>query len=572
MALEKVRLESAQKKQREEEEARAKEMELEKERERIKLDPRSHGRLTTWEPENDAFWKLWGWKVALPNLIVSTYNLFLMFAIWKQWGGIVKGLNAAYKNDPTAYSFGFDNAADRKAAVGILGGVCGLSGAVHRSIHGFLPGLCGGRTANFMNSLIAFVAMLIAFIALSFPDCPYWLLFMLAVVSGCGGGGFSSIMANIGEMFPRRLQGTSLGLVGGVGNWGISCAQLLLFGFGNNGVCLAGADGKCEALNVGGKYLFQVELIWTFALFVSLPLTWFYMHDLPGQGYEPPAHAFKPRRTFWNCMRFLQAQLIIYVVAFAGAFIFMLFAPLVKKTPIVACFRGFVLAALSASATTSLLFGTNSVGVGTAGPKVSEMFQIFYTRENLFLSMLYIMTFSSFIGYANMYPKLIKALYPDVTVTDYSWMAAFLGSLARVGGGFLSDKVTGAYSTAGVAFVMTSVSFGLGFVIRAAMASGDSSGTFPGYVLLNGILFLATGCGNATVFRLIGALLDKELRGPMLGWTGAMAAYGGAIFPTFFDAGIEMGVNDLMYYLISGYYAVCAFITWRYCFWTTPVP
>merc|ERR1719482_1395672 len=107
----------------------------------------------------------------------------------------------------------------------------------------------------------------------------------------------------------------------------------------------------------------------------------------------------------------------------------MLFAPLVKKTPIGACFRGFVLAALSASATTSLLFGTTMLGVGTAGPKVSEMFQIFYTRENLFMSMLYIMTFSSFIGYANTYPKLINDMYPKVTATDYSWMPAFLGSL-----------------------------------------------------------------------------------------------------------------------------------------------
>ena len=67
-------------------------MELENERVRLKVDPRSHGQLTTWEPENDAFWKVWGWKAALPNLIVSTYNLFFMFAIWKQWGGIVKGL------------------------------------------------------------------------------------------------------------------------------------------------------------------------------------------------------------------------------------------------------------------------------------------------------------------------------------------------------------------------------------------------------------------------------------------------------------------------------------------------
>ena len=53
---------------------------------------------------------------------------------------------------------------------------------------------------------------------------------------------------------------------------------------------------------------------------------------------------------------------------------------------------------------------------------------------------------------------------------------------------------------------------------------------------MHAILSIATGTGSATVSWQIGALMERDFRGPMLGWTGAMAAYGGASFPDFFDA------------------------------------
>merc|ERR1712232_275623 len=108
-----------------------------------------------------------------------------------------------------------------------------------------------------MGSLVGLISVFLAMIAVSNPDCNYWGLFMLAIMMGCGGGGFSSIMANVSLLFPIRLQGTSLGLVGGFGNLGISCAQFFMFVFGAHGLCLADASGYCEANNIGGKYVYQ---------------------------------------------------------------------------------------------------------------------------------------------------------------------------------------------------------------------------------------------------------------------------------------------------------------------------
>merc|ERR1719399_1561047 len=41
--------------------------------------------LTVWEPEDKAFWDKHGKKIAYRNLVLSTFALFLGFAIWTQW-------------------------------------------------------------------------------------------------------------------------------------------------------------------------------------------------------------------------------------------------------------------------------------------------------------------------------------------------------------------------------------------------------------------------------------------------------------------------------------------------------
>lgn len=66
------------------------------------------------------------------------------------------------------------------------------------------------------------------------PDTPYWLFMALAFLAGIGGGAFSGFMPSTSYFFPKRLQGTALGLQAGIGNFGVSLVQLLtpwLIGF-----------------------------------------------------------------------------------------------------------------------------------------------------------------------------------------------------------------------------------------------------------------------------------------------------------------------------------------------------
>ena len=53
-------------------------------------------------------------------------------------------------------------------------------------------------------------------------DRPYWELMVLAFLAGIGGGAFSGFMPSTSYFFPKRKQGTALGLQAGIGNFGVS--------------------------------------------------------------------------------------------------------------------------------------------------------------------------------------------------------------------------------------------------------------------------------------------------------------------------------------------------------------
>ncbi len=65
-------------------------------------------------------------------------------------------------------------------------------------------------------------------IALQNPDWPLWAFQLMALWSGVGGGNFASSMSNISTFFPKRLQGTALGLNAGLGNFGVTTMQIVI--------------------------------------------------------------------------------------------------------------------------------------------------------------------------------------------------------------------------------------------------------------------------------------------------------------------------------------------------------
>jgi len=192
--------------------------------------------------------------------------------------------------------------------------------------------------------------------------------------------------------------------------------------------------------------------------------------------------------------------------------------------------------------------------------------QIFKLKHNWVMTWLYTMAFGSFIGYSAAFPLTIKIVYgdlpdaPDGLALQYAFLGPLLGSLIRPVGGWLSDKYTGAKVTFVAGFGLIASSLGV-----TAFTHPTDMGSFPYFLGIFLVMFTCTGLLNGSTFRMIGVIkqFTFQTRGPALGWTSAVAAYGAFIIPIVFKEAIESsGAPDLGLYIFVGYYAISMVILW----------
>ncbi len=92
----------------------------------------------------------------------------------------------------------------------------------------FLIRLAGGRNTIFLTTAMLLAPAIGTGIVLQHKDWPLWAFQLMALWSGVGGGNFASSMSNISTFFPKRLQGTALGLNAGLGNFGVTTMQIVI--------------------------------------------------------------------------------------------------------------------------------------------------------------------------------------------------------------------------------------------------------------------------------------------------------------------------------------------------------
>jgi NNP family nitrate/nitrite transporter-like MFS transporter len=234
----------------------------------------------------------------------------------------------------------------------------------------------------------------------------------------------------------------------------------------------------------------------------------------------------------------------------------------------------FVLACVAAA-----WFGMNDIA--SAKASFREQSVIFRRKHNWIMCWLYVGTFGSFIGFSAGLPLLIKAQFPGVNPVQYAFLGPLVGALARPVGGWLSDKVGGARVTL------------WNFVAMAAFAGGvlfflprdGGGGSFPGFLAMFLLLFLTSGVGNGSTFRMIPVMFLTfherlaEAQGPtglpqarkdaakesaaVIGFSSAVAAYGAFFIPRAF--GISMKATGSPSWAFVGFIAVyvsCIAITW----------
>ncbi len=519
--------------------------------------------IAKWDVEDDAFWEAQGRHIAYRNLWISVPALLCGFAVWGMWGIItVQMLNLGFPFT--------------QAELFTLTAIAGISGATMRIPASFLIRLAGGRNTIFLTTAMLLAPALGTGIVLQHKDWPLWAFQLMALWCGVGGGNFASSMSNISTFFPKRLQGTALGLNAGLGNFGVTTMQVVIplvmtvgiFGtLGGEPMTLIKDSGWIFGKIAAGTptYIQNAGFAWVLSLVPLAILCWFGMNNLktvsPATGHPIVAFA---KITYLYTLAFIPSMLGLYLYLPKPTGVGLISMWVAIPLDIVAALLVMKLAA----------FGPMKAGV-------SKQFEIFSNKHTWSMTALYIVTFGSFIGFSMALPLSMKVIFgvshlPDAngvmqhtlnnpnapSVLAYAWIGPFVGAAVRPIGGWISDKVGGSIVTQIISAVMVFASVAVGYVMMQAYGSATPEAHFPLFLGLFMLLFFASGIGNGSTFRTIGVIFDRTQAGPVLGWTSAIAAYGAFVAPIVIGDQIKAGTPQFAMYGFAVFYAVCLVLNW----------
>jgi NNP family nitrate/nitrite transporter-like MFS transporter len=458
-----------------------------------------------------------------------------------------------------------------------LTAIAGISGATMRIPASFLIRLAGGRNTIFLTTAMLLAPAIGTGIVLQHKEWPLWAFQLMALWSGVGGGNFASSMSNISTFFPKRLQGTGLGLNAGLGNFGVTTMQIviplvmtmsLLGDFGGESLKLIKDSGWIFGKIAAGTptWIQNAGFAWVLSLVPLSIFCWFGMNNLktvsPNTGGTLAAFA---KIIYLYSLAFIPAILGLY-----------LYLPAPTGLGLISMWVAIPLDIVSA------LLIMRLAAFGTMKENVAKQFEIFKNKHTWSLTALYIVTFGSFIGFSMALPLAITVIFGFQHVADpvtgimshalknpnapsaltYAWIGPFVGALIRPVGGWVADKLGGSIVTQVISAVMVFASAAVGYIMMQAYGSATPEQYFSTFMWLFVLLFAASGIGNGSTFRTIGVIFDRQQAGPVLGWTSAIAAYGAFIAPVVIGAQIKAGTPQTAMYGFAIFYALCLILNW----------
>ncbi|ROR92447.1 MFS transporter [Nocardioides aurantiacus] len=262
---------------------------------------------------------------------------------------------------------------------------------------------------------------------------------------------------------------------------------------------------------------------------------------------------------------------------------------------------GWLYAGLAVVATLAAYLFMDNLGTAKSSPR--EQLKVVTQRHTWVMSVLYIGTFGSFIGYSAAMPLLIKLnfwvpepapLGTGIYFAYYAFLGALVGSLTRPFGGWLADRWGGARVT--LAAFTGMIVFTLGVLATLLQLTpnptadpaiaADNQSLFPVFLGFFLLVFASTGIGNGSTYKMIpaiwraGAVATTEAGTPersralltstrqassALGVIGAVGAIGGFLIPLAFSSPwVESPLQATQgaFVVFTGYYVVCAIVVW----------
>lgn len=196
------------------------------------------------------------------------------------------------------------------------------------------------------------------------------------------------------------------------------------------------------------------------------------------------------------------------------------------------------------------------------------------------LSLLYLATFGSFIGFSAGFGILSKTQFPNVDISLLVFAGPLVGAIGRPLGGMLSDKFNGIRMT--LVNYLLMIIFVIGaFIMLPGIMSTD--GNFLGFYVPFLLLFFTAGFGSGSTYQMIAVVFRQHIfsdsikagatneaankhavtmTAAALGFISAIGAMGGFIIPQLFSISTTL-FGTASYALIAFliFYIVCALIT-----------
>jgi len=315
-------------------------------------------------------------------------------------------------------------------------------------------------------------------------------------------------MSNISFFFPKKVQGYSLGMNAGLGNFGVTTMQIVIplvmtFGlFGGDAMTLLNGSGTLIGKIPAGTetFIHNAGFVW---LLILVPLTfaaWFGMNNITETHVSP-----KIGSTAGAFVKILSMLAVGLITASAGLWLML---------PAKAGGAGFMLSKwlvlpIVIAATVFLL--KNMPAGAEFKENIKRQYLIFNNKHTWAMTVIYTMTFGSFIGYAACFALAIKVIFGyqhimvDGVMTHnlanpngpsalmFAWTGPFIGALIRPIGGMIADKLGGAKVTQIISAIMVASALGVAYYMKQAYASATPEEFFVPFLILFLVLFAATG-------------------------------------------------------------------------------
>ncbi|WP_156661419.1 NarK/NasA family nitrate transporter [Mycobacterium sp. 852002-51163_SCH5372311] len=207
------------------------------------------------------------------------------------------------------------------------------------------------------------------------------------------------------------------------------------------------------------------------------------------------------------------------------------------------------------------------------------------------VALLYIGTFGSFIGFSFAFGQVLQINFiaggqstaqASLHAAQIAFLGPLLGSLSRVYGGRLADRIGGGRVTLAV---FCSMLLAAGIVISAS-TFGENTGrpvpaaTMVGYVVGFVALFVLSGIGNGSVYKMIPSIFEarshslqlseserrdwsRSMSGALIGLAGAIGALGGVdVNLALRQSYLDSGTATAAFWAFAVFYVGAAVLTW----------